>query len=231
MKNVTGITITHNTKALIKRAYESVRKFHPTMRIIIIDGSDHMDPCRAYVSSLADNYTTVGLSPYNIGHGRGMDAAIRMCETPYAFIFDSDIEMLRSPLQAMLDLMEPDTYGVGYLEKTAYDGYEHGAKPQHKGQPHMMMLHPFCHLLQVSEYHKFHPYVHHGAPCYKAALDIHLKGLTGKIIKTLPGLGHTGGKGWNWTAVKPYWVIHETAGTRHERVRRGKGEIEQGWVF
>lgn len=231
MKDVTGIVVTHNTVDLFRRAYESVRKFHPTMQIIIIDGSDPQDPCRRYVESLADDYTTVGLCAYNIGHGRGMDNAIRICETKYALIFDSDIEMIRSPLDAMISMMEPDTYGIGYLEKTAYDGYEWGAKPSHKGQPFMMMLHPFFHLLQVSEYFKFAPYVHHGAPCYKAALDIHLKGLTSKIIKVLPGLGHTGGKGWNWKAVEPYWVIHKTAGTRHERVRRGKGEIEQGWVY
>lgn len=232
MKDITGITVTHNTFALAKRAYESVRKFHPTMQIIIIDGSDWNDPCRKYIESLAENpYNTIGLCAYNIGHGRGMDAAIRMCKTKYALIFDSDIEMIKSPVQQMVDMMEADTYGIGYLEKTAYDGYEYGAKPKHKGQPFMWMLHPFFHLLQVSEYFKYAPYTHHGAPCFKAALDIHRRGLTDKIIKRLPNLGHTGGKGWNWKAITPVYVKHETAGTRRERVRRGKGEIEQGWDF
>jgi hypothetical protein len=131
----------------------------------------------------------------------------------------------------MLDMMEPDTYGVGYTEKSAYDGYEYGAKPQHKGQPFMYMMHPFFHLLQVSEYFKFHPYVQHGAPCYKAALDIHRRGLTSKIIKILPGLGHTAGKGWCWEPVPGEYVIHNTAGTRKDRVRKGKPEIEEGWDY
>ena len=129
----------------------------------------------------------------------------------------------------MLDMMENDTYGVGYLEKTAYDGYEYGSKPQHKNQPFMYMLHPFFHLIQVGEYKKFHCYVHHGAPCFKAALDIHKKGLTSKIIKCFPGLGHTHGKGWVWTAVPAEWIKHDTAGTRKDRIKRGKQEIEQGW--
>jgi hypothetical protein len=166
---------------------------------------------------------------YNIGHGRGMDLAIRQVKTRFALIFDSDIVMIKSPLQIMLDMMESDTYGIGYIEKSAYDGFEYGAKSQHKNQPFMYMLHPFFHLLQVSEYFKFHPYVHHGAPCFKAALDIHNKGLTDKIIKVLPGLGHTHGKGHVWDAVKPLWVIHDTAGTRKDRVKRGKPEIEPGW--
>jgi hypothetical protein len=169
------------------------------------------------------------LADYNIGHGRGMDMAIRMCKTQFALIFDSDIVMIKSPVQQMLDMMEDDTYGVGYLEKTGYDGYEYGAHAHHKTEGYMMMMHPFFHLLQIKNYFKFHPYIHHGAPCFKAALDIHRHGLSGKILKQFPGLGHTGGKGWCWTPVPAIYVRHDTAGTRNDRVRRGKSEIEPGW--
>lgn len=199
------------------------------MPIIIIDGSDETDPCREYVRSLASDITTVGLATGNIGHGKGMDAAIRMCKTRFALIFDSDIIMKKSPVQAMLDMMDPETYAVGYMEKTGFDGFEYGAKPHHKRQGFMWMMHPFFHLLQVENYFKFHPYVHHGAPCFKAALDIHQKGLTDKVLKKFPGLGHTHGKGWCWTPVPGEWIIHDTAGTRKDRVRRGKQEIEPGW--
>jgi len=201
------------------------------MPIIIIDGSDKSDPCYSYVISLASELITVGVCGYNIGHGRGMHAGIGMCSTRFALIFDSDIIMVKSPVEQMLAMMEDDTYGVGYIEKSGLDGYEYGAKPRHKGQECMYMLHPFFHLLQISEYYKFHSYVHHGAPCYKAALDIHNKGLTGKIIKSFPGLGHTHGKGFVWSAVPGEWIIHDTAGTRKDRVRRGKQEIEQGWEY
>jgi glycosyltransferase involved in cell wall biosynthesis len=229
--NITGIVVTHNTKSLIKEAYESVRRFHPRMKIIIIDGSDPQDECRKYVISLASKYTKVMLCEYNIGHGRGMDIALRMCETKYALLFDSDIVMLKSPVQEMLSMMEPDTYGVGYLEKSGLDGYEYGAWPHHAQEPFMMMLHPFFHLLQVKEYFKYHPYIHHGAPAFRAALDIHTKGLTDKIIKSFPGLGHTSGKGWSWDAVPGEHILHNTAGTRKERVLRGKDEIEGEWDY
>jgi hypothetical protein len=229
IKDVTGIVVTHNTKDLIQRCIESIRKFHPTMRIMIVDGSDVNDPCRHYVKQLSDEFTEVILCDHNIGHGKGMHLALEMCVTPLALVFDSDIEMIESPIELMVSMVEPHTYGVGYVEKTAYDGYEYGCKAHHFSQPHMFMMHPFFHLLQRSEYFKFHPYVHHGAPCYKAALDIHLKGLTDKVYKILPELGHTAGKGWVWDAVPAKWVRHDTAGTRKDRTKKGKSEIEPNW--
>ena len=223
--------VTHNTRHLIERAYKSIRKFHPDLQLIIVDGSDIYDPCREYVKSLSSPYVTLMLYNYNVGHGRGMDAAIRQVKTKYALIFDSDIVMVKSPVEAMLAMMEADTYGIGYTEKTGFDGFEYGAQAHHKNQGFMYMLHPFFHLLQVSEYFKFAPYTQHGAPCYKAALDIHRHGLTNKIIKVFPGLGHTAGKGWCWDPVPGEHIKHDTAGTRKDRVSKGKSEIEGKWDY
>lgn len=201
------------------------------MMLIIVDGSDPHDQCRKYVESLAGPYNTLVLAHYNIGHGRGMDMAIKMCKTKFALIFDSDIEMRKSPVKEMLDMMEPDTYGVGYLEKTGLDGFEYGAHSFHKEQDFMWMLHPMFHLLQISEYLKYHSYVHHGAPCYLAALDIHNAGLDTKIIKQFPGLGHTSGKGWSWVTVPGEHIRHDTAGTRNDRKSKGRSEIEGAWDY
>jgi glycosyltransferase involved in cell wall biosynthesis len=199
------------------------------MKLIIIDGSTPDDPCYHYVKTLPDDNTTVGQMGYNIGHGRGMHAGIQMITTDYALIFDSDIVFLKSPVALMLDMMEDDTYGVGYLEKTGLDGFEYGAKPHHKRQDFMWMLHPFFHLLQVRRYYEFYPYVHHGAPCFKTALDIYRRGLSLKILKQFPGLGHTHGKGWSWSPVPGEWILHDTAGTRKDRRKKGLQEIEPGW--
>lgn len=227
--DITGITVCHNSKELIQKAYESVRKFHPDMRIIIIDGSDPLDECREYVKSLKSPITTVYLALKNIGHGRGMDLALKMTATKYALIFDSDIIMHKSPVEKMLAMMEKDTYGVGYLEKTGFDGFEYGAKTHHFQQGFMYMLHPYFMLLQVSEYFKYYPFVQHGAPCYKAALDIHRRGLTSKIIKEFPGLGHSSGIGWNWKGEPREYIEHHTAGTRNLRRSKGLPEIEGDW--
>lgn len=226
---VTGITITHNTADLARRAYESVRKFHPEMLIIIIDGSDENDPCREYIRKLSSKITTIGLCNYNIGHGRGMDAAIRMCSTRFALIFDSDIEMLKSPVEMMLAMIEDDTYGVGYTEPTGEDGFEYGAHSHHKNETVTRYLHPYFQLLQISQYFKYPPYIHHGAPCIKTMVAIKRAGLSDKIIKEFPGLGHSSSSGWNWTGSPKEYIRHDTRGTREVRILKHLPEIEQGW--
>lgn len=226
---ITAITVCSDTIHLINRAYVSVRRFHPAMRIIIVDGSSPRDPCFGFCRSLISDVTTVISLGKNIGHGRGLCLGIDHARTDLALIFDSDIEMLKSPVEEMAKMIEPDTYGVGYLEKTGFDGYEYGAHPHHKNQGWMPYLHPYFQLIQIPIYRKFYPYVHHGAPCYLAMLDIYKKGLSGKILKEFPGLGHSSGVGWNWRGAPREFIRHDTRGTRAVRTSKRFPEIEGGW--
>ena len=208
IEDVTGIVVCHNTKALIKRAYESIRKFHPDMPIIIIDGSDKGDPCVAYCKSLASEMTQVISLGHNIGHGRGMHMGINKASTKYALIFDSDIEMIDSPLAAMLDMMEEDTFGVGSVRKIKINVSQSGFIP-------VLYLHPFFQLINIENYRKFPPYIHHGAPCVKTMLDIKRRGLSEKIFKDFPDLNR--------------YIKHYHRGTRKDRVRRGLSQVVGGW--
>jgi len=229
--SITGVTVCWNTKDLIECAHNSIRRFHPDMPLIVIDGSDPGDTCAAYVRGLASDKTAVVSLGYNIGHGRGMCMGIEKVKTKYALIFDSDIEMLISPIGAMLTMMEDDTFGVGYIEKTGFDGFEYGVHPQHAKEGWMPYLHPYFQLINIENYRKFHPYVHHGAPCYLTMLDIYKKGLSGKIIKEFPGLGHSSGQGHNWKGEPREYIRHDPMGTRGPRKAMGLGEIEGGWVM
>jgi len=230
--NITGITVCSNTKDLIERAYKSIRKFHPYMPIIVVDGSDPMDPCALYVKSIASDKTFVVSLGYNIGHGRGMCMGIKQAKTKYALIFDSDIEMLKSPVQAMLEMMEEDTFGVGCIEeKTAFDGFEWGWPGHNNPGEWMSYLHPFFQLIDIRNYRKYYPYVHHGAPCYLTMLDIHKRGLSGRILKQFPGLGHSSGKGLNWTGVPREHIRHDTMGTGHAHASKCLPHIEGAWVM
>lgn len=217
VKDVTGITVCYNTKDPMKRAYESIRKFYPNMPIIIINGSDANDPCTHYVKSLISDLTTVISLGRNISHGRGMHMGISQAKTKYALIFDSDIEMLKSPISQMLMMMEDDTFGVGLIAKTGFDGYDYGKKPQHKKTGYMLYLHPYFQLINISNYKNFHRYVHHGAPCYLTMLDIYKKGLSEKILKEFFGLND--------------FIRHRFRGTRRERADRGLSEIEGNWEY
>ena len=224
-KYVTGVVVTYNTKALAERAFNSIRNFHADMRIIVVDGSHIDDPCFKYVESLDGNTRKVQVG-YNIGHGRGMCTGLYYVETPYVLFFDSDIEMLKSPVEAMLSMFEKDTFGVGYIEKTGFDGFEYGIHGHHKQQGWMPYLHPFFQLVKIENYKKFYPYIHHGAPCVLTMLDIYKKGLSAKILKEFSGLGHTSGQGWTWKGIPREFIRHDVAGTRALRKRNGQTEIE-----
>ena len=229
---ITGVCVCYNTKDLVKRAYESVRSFHPDMSIIIVDNSDTSSDgasCRKYTKSLSDDKTSVVFTDGNIGHGRGLVVGLSKVNTPFALLFDSDIEMLKSPVQAMFDMMEEDTYGVGYTEKTAFDGFEWGCKPIHQKQGWMKYLHPYFCLIQMKEYKKYRPFIHHGAPAVNTMLDIYRRGLSGKVIKEFPGLGHSSGVGWVWKGEPRGFIRHDTYGTRAYNCSKGKKEIEGAW--
>lgn len=210
---ITGITVCYNTKNLIERAYNSVRKFHPHMPIVIIDGSDSGNPCASYVKSLASDKTKVISLGYNIGHGQGMCMGISQAKTKYALIFDSDIEILKSPVNQMLGMMEEDTFGIGHVVKAGFDGINYGLRSQHKKISCMLYLHPKFQLINIKNYKKLHPYVHHGAPCYMTMIDIHKKGLSERILKDFPRL--------------ETFVKHHCRGTRNYRKSHGMPEINK----
>jgi len=227
---ITGITVCWNTKDLIERAYDSIRKFHPEMPIIIIDGSDKDDPCATYVRGLASDITTVVSLGYNIGHGRGMCMGIERAKTPYALIFDSDIELLEPCLPAMLAMMEDDTFGVGDIDERAdFNRFIHG--PHGHVEGFVRYLQPYFQLIDIGNYRKFYPYVHHGAPCYLTMLDIHKKGLSGKILKQFPGLSHFSDAERGQAGTPSEYVHHGHAGTRGFRISKHFPDIEGPWVL
>jgi len=231
-QQITGIVVCQNTVDLIKCSYGSVRKFHPDMPIIIVDGSDPGSPCAEYVKGLASDVTTVLSLGYNIGHGRGMCMGIDAAKTPYALMFDSDTEMLKSPVDGMLDMMESDTFGVGYIEeKIGFDGFEWGWPGHADPDKWMSYLHPMFQLISIANYRKFYPYVHHGAPCYLTMLDIHKRGLSHKILKQFPGMGHSSGSGLNWKGEPREHIRHDPGTTIRERTGEAPRAIEGGWVM
>jgi hypothetical protein len=230
--NVIGITVCWNSRDLIEKSIFSIRKFHPDMKIIIVDGSDKSNECYSYVSALENLNTQVWHTEYNIGHGRGMNQAIRKVTLPYVLFFDSDIIMVKSPIQGMLDMMEPNTFGVGYTERVGYDGFDYGVHPYHQKQNPVKYLHPYFQLVQVSEYKKYKPYIHHGAPCISTMLDIHRRGLSDIVIKEFPGLGHTAGNGLSWKPCAGEYILHDVAafgGTGRMRRAMGLPHIDGPW--
>lgn len=215
VQNITGISVCYNTKGFMKQSYDSIRKFHPNMPILIINGSDPNNSCTLYLFSIMSKKTTIFMPGYNIGHGMGLNLGINRIKTKYAMLFDSDILMLASPVRKMLKKMKNDSFGVGSISKIGFDGVDCGKKPHHKIEGCLSYLHPFFQIINVTNYKKYHRYVHHGAPCYLTMIDIHRKGLSGKILK-------------NFSSLQNY-VRHYNRGTRNYRRSRGMEQIVGQW--
>lgn len=217
VQDITGITVCYNTKGFMEIAYNSIRKYHPNMPILIINGSDLNNSCTLYLYSIMSDKTEIVMLGYNIGHGRGLDFGINRVKTKYAMLFDSDIKMLKSPVRQMLRLMRKDTFGVGSISRIGFDGNDCGKMPRHEIEGCLLYLHPFFQIINVANYKKYHRYVHHGAPCYLTMIDIHKRELSDKILIDFPGLGND--------------IKHYVRGTRNYRKSKGMEQIVGQWEY
>ena len=173
MEEITGIGVVYNTKDLLQRAIESIRKYYPEMKLVIVNGSDLQSECTASVRSYTNAISfNVG---YNIGHGKGMDYALERCGTSKALIFDSDIVLKKTGVIEKMNLLLKDNYGVGKCVQTDRGGRnieEEGIK----------YLHPYFMLINIASYFRHHAFVHHGAPCYKTMNELNDKSMSDILI-------------------------------------------------
>lgn len=175
MKGITAIIISYCSVELLKNCYNSIRKHHPTMQVLIVEGSPEKHECTKYAQTLENECTRVAVMNYNIGHGKGMHHALQFCNTKYALLIDSDTIMHQSPVEAMLQLMTPETYGVGEVVRSNEKGYNvtFGG---------LLYLHPWFALISVKQYFNYAPYIHHGAPCIAAMMDVNIRGNKSMLV-------------------------------------------------
>lgn len=188
MNNITAIIVSYNTRDLLKACIESIRKFYPILKIIVIDGSPADSDCWQYCQTLLNNdmCATVKCLEYNCGHGPGMVKGIELCETDYFLLCDSDVEILRAwTIQAMMEAARIDLgirnaykkleelpgeyfiYGVGDIQIVNESGSN--------SENGIYYLHPHFALINKNEYLKYDHIINHGAPMLKAMNSIQNK--------------------------------------------------------
>ena len=221
MQDVTAITVVCNTPEVFTDMLAAFRAFHPTMPLIVIDNSDKSE-------CTGDEYTTIYQFAENIGHGRGLNFAIHEVRTKYVLIMDSDTIIFKDPVPEMLSMFDPDTYGVGCITEVGRDGYDYGAYGTHRVP--IKYLHPFFALIDRKEYLEHKPFVHHGAPWYKVAVEFFDNNLTHKI-KHFNGLrAFDKAANGKLIAAKTEYVFHDFGSTRRKLKSMGRDEIKQGWI-
>jgi SAM-dependent methyltransferase len=166
------ISVSYNSSELIENLLSSFRTYYSNP-VTIIDGSseEHFRAIEA-VCARYPNVTFIHFN-YNIHHGPGMAWAFQNLElSGPVLVLDSDLVILKSGfLESMLDVLEPDMYGVGYVNHVNEGGfdvtYENGA---------IKYLHPACMLCNIDVVRAWPMPTKHGAPMTEPMLALYRAG-------------------------------------------------------
>lgn len=183
---VTAIVVGFNTKDLTRQAITTLRQAYPKLSIILIDNSSS-DGSIQDAARLASEYNVhLILNGTNVGHGPAIHQGIRVCETPYVLLLDSDcIVRTTGFIEAMLEAFSSDSllYAIGWLRHV--DRYSGVPIEWHTATPPIAQfcryIHPCCALLDRKRYLALPPAIHHGAPLLEnmravEKTDWHLQG-------------------------------------------------------
>lgn len=227
LKDITALSAVCNTTELFKRMYQAFRKYHPDMKLLVLDNSDPGHECQKYLATLVDDNTTVHRLNENKGHARALNYGMQFVKTKYALIMDSDTVMLRSPVKAMLRMMKDDTYGCGWITAIGRDGYDYLTWDSQTEE--IKYLHPYFCLINTRLFFHFPPFIHHGNPYAMTMIQLHDQDESHRLVQ-FPGLtGHTTGRGSNWVGTPSEYVQHDFGGTRIALRESGREEIEGKW--
>ena len=185
---VTGLTVFYKTPHLVDLSLKPLRKFYPSLKLIVVNNSPEDDECSEALKKFAmsdQNFELIQLDS-NYGHGPGLNRGMEYVKTPYVYIFDSDTEIVReNMLENMLTLMDSQTYGIGFTRLTSRGG-SHRDKGTLDDPEVMTYLHPLACLISVDKYKMFPKFNSGGAPFAKAMSAIKDSGMGNTLIKFFP---------------------------------------------
>ena len=95
IENLTVIVPSHNTLNHLKNTYDSIRRFYPTVKLIIVDDAS-TDGTDVWLSTLVDNNLRIVIDKQRKGHTYWYDEGMRMSDTDICAILHSD--MMIGPL-------------------------------------------------------------------------------------------------------------------------------------
>ncbi len=165
MLPVTVVVINYRTPDLTERAVRSLRRWYPSIRLLLIDNGSG-DGSAQLLGRLRDespSSTELLCNGTNLHHGPGMDQAARRVETPFVLFLDSDCEVIEGHfVEQMLELMRQSKSGYAVGKKIWMDGR---GFDRDEGQGAHPYIRPICMLLNREAYCRFPPFEIHGSPC------------------------------------------------------------------
>jgi len=173
MYGTTIIITNYKTLHLVKAAVESIRKFYAQIPMVVVDNGSN-DDSTTYITELNDANTLSLLLTENEGHGPAMDRALSGLLSEWAWIVDSDVEILKPGLlEDMYAVVKDHTYAVGWLRHVnRFTGVPMEWHLKIEMPAYFIpYIHPCCALYNVAKYKQLKPFIHHGAPCLYNMID------------------------------------------------------------
>lgn len=164
MKDIICIIVSYQAMNLLKECVDSLRKVHPELKILIVDGSIPGSKCYEYVRGIRDKNIRKVQVEYNIGHGNGMRLGINMTTEKYILLCDSDVVVKKDCITTMHAIVDAKTYGVGQVVKVNAKG--------ENCKNGFDYLHPHFAMISRAQYYAHQKFIHHGAPLIKTMNEI-----------------------------------------------------------
>jgi len=163
-EGVTAAIINFQTPDLTRLTLTTFKSFYPSIPVLLIDNGSQ-DESVEVLRELSAKHAMVMplLNHRNRHHGPAMDQALRLIQTEYALILDSDVRVKKKGfLEGMLDIFrsEPDCYAAGTKIWVNDRGFN---VPE--GTDAHPYVRPVCMLLRTRLYLELTPFEWHGAPC------------------------------------------------------------------
>lgn len=172
LDKITVVIVHFKTLDYTKKALNSVRKFYPSVKIILVNNGDDKESKSFLSLFVQKDKNILLLTPgRNLHHGPGMHEAIKNVSTDWILTFDSDCELLRNSLiEDMFQKVDENTYVIGEIININKFGFF--AK---EGEQSFAYVHPKCALFNREIYWKLAPFEKHGAPCITNQIEAQSK--------------------------------------------------------
>lgn len=206
-KDITILICQRNTNDLIRLCMESLLRYYPDTKILVVDG-DSTDDSAFYLKYKAIQYpnlkvwTRKGIN----SHGMTMDEAIKEhITTKYILLMDSDTIIERGGcIEGMLDefAANKNLYAIGSLMLVTKSG--HACGPPINESDILRYAHPSFSIYDVDMYRKLNaPFVDHGAPCVYNMMAAEEKKLDISYYPVDKYVSHL--CGGSWTEPRTIW--------------------------
>ncbi len=174
---ITVISVNFRTPDLIRDCVVTFRRFYPSLPYIVLDNGGCATSV-VTIRELAKKFSLITVfNGHNRCHGPALHQGIRMANTRYAFLLDSDTKTFKGGfLEKMLAhfAKDPKLFAMGWLRYVNSAGVAGPHQHLKRGLPY---IHPYACLLDINKYNRLHPFIHSGAPATKLMHSVKKKKL------------------------------------------------------